>query len=272
MRTGNRVASGIVGIATVAALAACEGGAATTPAAPSPPWHSLIVKTTPPIPVEIQMVGYRYIPSDVHVQSGKVVFYLVNPASETYAHNMVITDQAGTEVGRSPSVPPDTTAIFTVTNLPPGTYEFGSTLEGIGYSADGTQASHGMIGSLSAIPDYKANSSTTHAASQPDGSIHLLMADVRFDPSNIQVKAGKVVFYLVSPASEGLSHNMVITDADGEVLAASASVDPGQTAVFTVRYLPVGSYQFMSTLGGPDDPTQHYQADAGMVGTLTVVA
>lgn len=260
-----------VWILTAVMAAACSE-AAVTPTASSPQWSTVLAKTTPLVPVEIQMVGYRYIPSEIRVRAGKVVFYLVNPASESYAHNMVITDAAGTEVGRSPNVPPATTAIFTVSNLPPGAYGFGSTLEGIGYSADGTQASHGMVGRLFAIPDYEANSSTTVAPSQPSDSIHVLMAGLRFDPSSIHAKTGSVVFYLVSPATEGLSHNMVITDPEGRVMAVSANVDPGRTAVFTVRYLPPGTYAFVSTLGGPDDPTQHYQEDAGMSGTLTVTS
>lgn len=258
----------VVGLLVVASVAACRQGTATTPEAQSP-WSTVFAKGTPSVPIEIQTIGYRYVPSDVRAQAGRVVFYLVNPASESYAHNMVVTDQAGKEVARSAVVPPDTTAIFTINYLAPGTYTFGSTLEGIGYSADGTQASHGMVGRLTVMANYKANSSTVRASVQPDGSIRVLMADSRFTPSDIQVKAGKALFYLVSPASEGLPHNMVISDADGRVIAMSASIDPGQSAVFTVGYLPAGTYAFSSTLGGPDDPTQHYQIDAGMVGTLT---
>lgn len=259
-------------MAAIASMAACNGGGASAPGVASSVSSTVFVKSTTQVPIEIQMVGYRYVPNDITVRPGKVVFYLVNPASETYAHNMVITDGAGTEVARSPHIPAGSTAIFTVNNLPIGSYLFSSTLEGIGYSADGTQASHGMVGRLTAVPDYKSNSSTTQAASQPAGSVRLLMAQLRFDPSKIQVKTSDIVFYLVSPASEGLSHNMVITDAQGRVMAASSNVDPGQSAVFTVRFLPPGAYEFLSTLGGPDDPTQHYQADAGMVGTLTVTS
>jgi plastocyanin len=269
---GIRSAKVLVGLLAIGCLVSCSGGDATVPAPSSAPWSTSLSKTTPTVPIEIQMVGYRYIPNELRVRAGKVVFYLVNPASETYAHNMVITDPSGAEVGRSPNIPPDSTAVFTVRNLPPGAYDFGSTLEGIGYSADGTQASHGMVGRLSVLPDYKDNSSTTMSASRPGGSTRILMVDLRFVPSNIQVNTNNPVFYLVSPVSEGLSHNMVITDVEGRVVAASAGVDPGQSAVFSVRYLPAGVYDFMSTMGGPDDPTQHYQADAGMVGTLTVTS
>jgi len=268
-RTVERLAR--IGTTTaVVLLSACSAGAPGASTTSSSSSTAVVVKTEPALPVEIQMVGYLYIPADLRVKAGRAVFYLVNPSSETYAHNMVIADQAGDELARSPSVSPGTTALFTVNRLSPGVYTFSSTLEGIGYSADGTQGSHGMVGRLTVVLDYDANSRTMSAVSPPPGSIRVVMADQRFAPSDIQVRTGPLVFFLVSPDTETLPHNMTITDPSGRVVATSNPVVPGRSAVFTVEYLPPGPYEFSSTLGGPDDPTQHYQSDAGMVGSLIV--
>jgi plastocyanin len=96
---------------------------------------------------------------------------------------------------------------------------------------------------------------------QPAGSIMVTMTEYKFDPSTIQVASGKVVFYLVN-AGNNQSHDMIIKDSAGKIVAGSSLVTAGDTLVFTVDTIAPGAYTFIC------DQPGHEQS--GMKGTLTV--
>ena len=85
------------------------------------------------------------------------------------------------------------------------------------------------------------------------------MSEFKFDPSSVDVKAGKVSFFLVNAGSQG--HDMVISDSGGKVLARSDLVQGGNSSEFTVANLPAGTYTVYCDVPG--------HRAAGMQGTLT---
>lgn len=109
---------------------------------------------------------------------------------------------------------------------------------------------------------------TVESAVQPAGSILVEMTNFAFKPADIPLTAGKVVFYLVNPSNQ--SHSMALQNAAVSifVVALSANVAAGRSAVFTIDNLPVGVYRVTCPTTGPDGRTPH--TDLGMVGTATV--
>lgn len=97
-------------------------------------------------------------------------------------------------------------------------------------------------------------------AAQPGGSTKITMTEFKFDPSTVNVSAGKVVLYLVNAGT--VSHDMIISDSSGTRVAGSDLVSAGDQFVFTIDNLPAGSYTFQCNQPG--------HATAGMTGTLTV--
>jgi uncharacterized cupredoxin-like copper-binding protein len=97
------------------------------------------------------------------------------------------------------------------------------------------------------------------AQSQPAGSVKVTLADFSFAPSSITGKAGENTFFLVNEGKA--SHDMTIKDGSGKQLARSELVQPGNTAIMTVK-LDAGSYEVICSQQG--------HADAGMKATLTV--
>jgi uncharacterized cupredoxin-like copper-binding protein len=95
--------------------------------------------------------------------------------------------------------------------------------------------------------------------SQPAGSVKVTLADFSFTPSSIQGKSGENTFFLVNEGKS--SHDMTIKDSTGKQLARSELVQPGNTALLTVK-LDAGMYEVICTQPG--------HADAGMKATLTV--
>ena len=95
---------------------------------------------------------------------------------------------------------------------------------------------------------------------QPAGSTMVTMTEYKFDPSQINAKAGKVDFYLVNAGT--VAHDMVITDSTGKSVAKSELVSAGDSFNFSIDNLPAGSYQFYCDVPG--------HKESGMVGTLTV--
>jgi uncharacterized cupredoxin-like copper-binding protein len=98
------------------------------------------------------------------------------------------------------------------------------------------------------------------SAAQPAGSIKVTLTEFKFDPSSIDAKAGKVVFFLVNGGTT--SHDMAIRDSTGKTIAQSELISAGDSFVFTVNNVPAGTYDFLCTQPG--------HADAGMKGTLAV--
>ena len=87
------------------------------------------------------------------------------------------------------------------------------------------------------------------------------MTEFKFAPSDIQVPAGKVVFFLVNDGN-GTSHDMAIRDSTGKTIARSDLVSAGDSTVFTVDNLAAGSYTIFCDQPGHEA--------SGMHGALTV--
>ena len=97
--------------------------------------------------------------------------------------------------------------------------------------------------------------------SQPAGSTKVTMTEFHFEPSNINVPAGKAVFYLVN-AGANSSHNMIIRDSTGKRIAGSTLVSVGDSTVFTVDNIAAGTYTIFCDQPGHES--------SGMIGKLTV--
>src|SRR4030081_811105 len=71
----------------------------------------------------------------------------------------------------------------------------------------------------------------------PAGSTKVTMTDYKFNPADLNVKAGKASFFLVN--SGGVSHDFVVMSADGsKTLGRSELVQPGNSGVLTIDNLP----------------------------------
>jgi plastocyanin len=97
-------------------------------------------------------------------------------------------------------------------------------------------------------------------ASQPEGSTKVTMTEFKFDPGDLQVQHGKVVFWLVNAGS--VQHDLAIRDKSGSTIATSELVSAGDSKEFDVDNLAAGSYEIVCTQQGHEA--------SGMKGTLTV--
>jgi plastocyanin len=70
----------------------------------------------------VTLTEFKFDPSTIPVAHGKVVFYLVNGG--TVSHDMIIHDTTNHRVAGSGLISPGDTFVFTVDNLPAGTYTF----------------------------------------------------------------------------------------------------------------------------------------------------
>lgn len=86
------------------------------------------------------------------------------------------------------------------------------------------------------------------------------MTEFKFDPSTINMSAGKAVFFLVNSGTT--SHDMSIRDSSGATIAHSDLVSAGDSFVFTVDSIAAGTYTYFCNQNGHEA--------AGMKGTLTV--
>jgi plastocyanin len=91
---------------------------------------------------KLTMTEYSFNPSTLTVPSGKVVFFLVNAG--TVSHDMVIRDSTGTRVSGATSelVSAGDSVVFTVNNLPAGTFTY--------FCAQPGHETSGMKGTLTA--------------------------------------------------------------------------------------------------------------------------
>ena len=104
---------------------------------------------------------------------------------------------------------------------------------------------------------------TVESAVQPAGSIRVELTSFAFKPADIPLTAGKVVLFLVNTSSE--DHSMALRNPAVSVLAVvalSAHVKAGRSAVFTIDNLAVGDYTVSCPIGD--------HASSGMVATATV--
>jgi plastocyanin len=97
-------------------------------------------------------------------------------------------------------------------------------------------------------------------ASQPAGSTKVTMTEFKFDPAEISVPHGKVVFFLVNSGTT--QHDLAIRDSSNSRLAVSELVSAGDSVVFTVDNIAAGTYTIFCTQPGHEA--------SGMKGTLTV--
>ena len=99
-----------VALIAIAMLAGCGGGGGGA--------------AQPAGSIKVTMTEYAFNPSTISVSSGKVVFFLVNAG--TISHDMVIRNASGQKVSGATSelVSAGDSFVFTVTNLPAGSYSF----------------------------------------------------------------------------------------------------------------------------------------------------
>jgi plastocyanin len=97
-----------VALIAIAMLAGCGGG---TGGAAQPSGST-----------KVTMTEYSFNPSTISVPSGKVVFFLVNAG--TISHDMILRDTSGQRVSGAASelVSAGDSFVFTISNLPAGTY------------------------------------------------------------------------------------------------------------------------------------------------------
>jgi uncharacterized cupredoxin-like copper-binding protein len=89
------------------------------------------------------------------------------------------------------------------------------------------------------------------------------MTNYAFKPADLPLARAKVVLYLVNPSNE--VHSMQLRNPAVSVLAvvaSSADVEAGHSAIFTIENLPAGMYRVTCPITG--------HASQGMVGTATV--
>jgi uncharacterized cupredoxin-like copper-binding protein len=98
---------------------------------------------------------------------------------------------------------------------------------------------------------------------QPSGSTKVSMTEFKFTPSEINVSAGKVVFFVVNDGN-GTSHDLVIRDGTGKTIAKSELVSSGDSTVLTVDNIAAGAYTIFCDQPGHEA--------SGMKGTLTVTS
>src|SRR6267142_3071035 len=95
-----------VAMAAAALIAGCGGGSG-----PDQPSGS----------VKVTMTEFQFDPSTITTPSGKVVFYLVNAGST--GHDLVVRDSSGKKIAGSELVSAGDRFIFTIDNLPAGSYK-----------------------------------------------------------------------------------------------------------------------------------------------------
>jgi len=95
----------VVAAAALVLLAGCGGGGG--PAQPSGS-------------IKVTMTEFAFDPATISAPSGKVVFYLVNAGS--VGHDMVIRDSSKKKIAGSELVSAGDRFIFTIDNLPAGSY------------------------------------------------------------------------------------------------------------------------------------------------------
>jgi len=99
-----------VALVALAMLAGCGGGSGGA--------------AQPAGSIKVTMTEFAFSPSTISVPSGKVVFFLVNTG--TVSHDMIIRDSSGQRVSGAASelVSAGDSFVFTVSNLPAGSYSY----------------------------------------------------------------------------------------------------------------------------------------------------
>jgi len=79
----------------------------------------------------VELVNYEFRPAEFSVKAGKVVLYLVNSSNEP--HSISLRDEAGPLIAvsaLSTPVAPGHSAVFTIDDLPAGTYRMTEPIPG----------------------------------------------------------------------------------------------------------------------------------------------
>ena len=71
--------------------------------------------------IKVTMSDYKFAPANLSAKAGKVDFYLTNTG--TQAHDMLIADPSGKVLAASGLVQASNDSTFSISNLPPGTYQ-----------------------------------------------------------------------------------------------------------------------------------------------------
>ena len=110
-----------VALVALAMLAGCGGGSGGA--------------AQPAGSIKVTMTEFAFSPSTISVPSGKVVFFLVNTG--TVSHDMIIRDSSGQRVSGAASelVSAGDSFVFTVSNLPAGSYSY--CCDQLGHEASG---------------------------------------------------------------------------------------------------------------------------------------
>lgn len=101
-----KLKAAVVALVTLALLSGCGGGNSTA---------------QPTGSTKVSMTEFKFTPGDIHVNAGKVVFFLVNDGNGT-SHDLVIRDSTGTTIAKSELVSAGDSTVLTVDNIAAGTY------------------------------------------------------------------------------------------------------------------------------------------------------
>jgi len=111
-------------LAVVVVLACTQPGAAATAAPSASPRYATVEATSQPTgSVAIELISYAFRPAEISVKAGKVVLYLVNTSADPHA--LSLRDETGpllAVAAQSETVAGGRAAVFTIENLPAGTY------------------------------------------------------------------------------------------------------------------------------------------------------
>ena len=97
----------VAAVAAVALLSGCGGSGSS-----GQPFGS----------IKVTLTEFKFDPSTLSAPSGKVVFYLVNAG--TTSHDLIIRDSANNRIEGSELISAGDTFVFTVNNIPAGTYTY----------------------------------------------------------------------------------------------------------------------------------------------------
>jgi plastocyanin len=113
----------------------------------------------------------------------------------------------------------------------------------------------------SAVPTIPPGASepadpTPVGGSQPR-SVRIAAFNIEFDPAELTVPAGELLTIIFNNRDQGVPHDIVVRDADGNEIAASAIITGLAQVQLAVGPLEPGSYPFVCTI------------HPNMVGTIT---
>ena len=104
----------------------------------------------------------------------------------------------------------------------------------------------------SAVPTIPPGASqpadpTPVGGSQPPG-LQIAAVNIQFEPAELTVPAGEVVTITLDNRDQGVPHDIVVRDADGNEIAASAIITGPAQVQLPLGPLEPGSYPFVCTV------------------------